>query len=86
MILTGGLILGGFAWMNWDNGIGQANAAPLEKKERHPHIHRAINELREARKELKEAAHDFDGHRVEAVEAVDVAIKQLQVALKYDRK
>jgi hypothetical protein len=35
---------------------------------------------------LKEADHDFGGHRKEALEAVDVAIKQLELALKYDKK
>jgi hypothetical protein len=39
-------------------------------------------ELGDARKELKEAAHDFGGHRVKALAAVDAAIKQLDIALK----
>jgi hypothetical protein len=54
--------------------------------ELHPHIRAAINELREARKELETAAHDFGGHRKEALESVDNAIKQLQEALKYDKR
>lgn len=54
--------------------------------EQHPHIRAAIRELREARKELETAAHDFGGHRKEAIEAVDNAIKQLQEALQYDKK
>jgi L-lactate utilization protein LutB len=52
----------------------------------HPHIHHAIHELREAHKELKEAKHDFGGHREKAVEKVDHAIKQLEIALKFDKK
>ena len=50
----------------------------------HPHydLHHALWELRDARKELKEAAHDFGGHRVKALAAVDAAIKQLDIALK----
>jgi hypothetical protein len=55
-------------------------------KERHPHIHRALRELREARKELVTADHDFGGHRVEAIGAVYVAIKQLELALKFDKR
>jgi hypothetical protein len=55
-------------------------------KKHHPHIHRALEELRESRHELKEANHDFGGHRKEALEAVDVAIKQLELALKFDKK
>ena len=57
-----------------------------KKKEAHPHIRAALRELREARKELETAAHDFGGHRKEAIEAVDAAIKQLEEALKYDKK
>ena len=55
-------------------------------KEAHPHIRAALRELREARHELETAAHDFGGHRKEAIEAVDNAIRQLQKALEYDRK
>jgi len=66
-------------------------AAPVtqEKKERneqHPHIRAALMELREAKRELQTAAHDFGGHRKEAIEAVDTAINQLQQALQYDKK
>jgi hypothetical protein len=67
-----------------------ATASPaawaFQKKERHPRIRGAIRELREAKKELETAAHDFGGHRVEAVEAINVAIKQLEKALEYDKK
>lgn len=54
--------------------------------EQHPHIRAALRELREARRELETAAHDFGGHRKEAIEAVDNAIKQLEQALQYDKK
>ena len=54
--------------------------------EQHPHIRAALRELREARRELETAAHDFGGHKQEAIEAVDNAIKQLQQALEYDKK
>jgi hypothetical protein len=54
--------------------------------ERHPHIRGAIHELQEARKELQTAAHDFGGHRVEALRSCDEAIRQLQLALQYDKK
>jgi hypothetical protein len=59
-----------------------------EKKggEQHPHIRAALHELQEARRELQTAAHDFGGHRKEALEAVDNAIKQLREALEYDKK
>jgi hypothetical protein len=82
LILSLGILGAAFGLMTW-GGPGQALAAP---KERHPHIHRALEELRESRRELKEADHDFGGHRKEALEAVDVAIKQLELAFKYDKK
>jgi hypothetical protein len=31
------------------------------------------------------AAHDFGGHHVEAIEATNQAIKQLELCLKYDK-
>jgi hypothetical protein len=61
-----------------------AHGRPPE--ERHPRIRAAIRELREAKKELEKADHDFGGHRVEAIKAVDVAIEQLEKALKFDRR
>ena len=54
--------------------------------EPHPHIRAAIEELREARRELQTAARDFCGHRAEAVEATNAALKQLQLALECDRR
>ena len=56
---------------------GQVNA-----QIRHPALHLALYELREARTELKNAAHDFGGHREKCLLAVDAAIKQIDLALK----
>jgi hypothetical protein len=66
--------------------LGTSSAQAKEGKERHPHIRAAIRELREARRELETADHDFGSHRKEAIEAVDVAIHQLEKALKFDKK
>jgi len=87
-VLTGGLLAGGLGVMSRDRaqaGPPQA-VAPGAPVERHPHIRKALRELRAARRELKEADHDFGGHRKEALGAVDNAIRQLQIALKYDRR
>lgn len=62
------------------------NDEKREGRERHPHIRAAIRELQEAKRELQTAAHDFGGHREDAVKAVDEAIRQLQQALQYDKK
>jgi hypothetical protein len=45
-----------------------------------------LHELREARTELKEAKHDFKGHRERALQDVNYAIEQLELALKFARK
>lgn len=46
----------------------------------HPHIRAAIAELRESRRELDTAAHDFCGHKRDAIRKVDEAIHQLELA------
>jgi hypothetical protein len=61
-----------------------AAAAPVPP-ERHPKIREAIAALRASKEDLEPAAHDFGGHRVEAIRAIDEAIRQLEVCLKYDK-
>lgn len=51
----------------------------------HPEIREALAALRHAREHLEHAAHDFGGHRAEALRATDEAIHQLEICLKYDR-
>jgi hypothetical protein len=58
-------------------------AAPAA--ELHPEIHDAIAALRNARMHMQHAAHDFGGHRADALRATDEAIHQLEICLKYDR-
>jgi hypothetical protein len=60
-----------------------ANTAPPPPA--HPHIEAAVNELRQSRVELEKAAHDFCGHRAEALRDTDAALKQLQEALRCAR-
>jgi hypothetical protein len=50
---------------------------------RHPRIAKAIEALEDARAYMREAAHDFGGHRVEAMRATDEAIRQLRLAIAY---
>jgi hypothetical protein len=61
------------------------NAHAQPTAERHPAIRRAIASLEEARVYLKNAKHDFGGHRADALVEVDKAIEQLRLALKYDK-
>jgi hypothetical protein len=59
-----------------------ATAAPVEP---HPEIREALHALRRAKEHMEKAAHDFGGHRVEAIEATNKAIQQLELCLKYDK-
>jgi hypothetical protein len=52
-------------------------------KGRHSAIRAAIMALERAKAEMQAAAHDFGGHRVEALAACDTAIAQLRLALQY---
>lgn len=63
----------------------QPNTATASAAEPHPEIREAIAALRRAKGHLERAAHDFGGHRVEALRATDEAIHQLEEALKYDK-
>ena len=56
-----------------------------QRTEPHPEIRAAIRSLEAAREHLRVAAHDFGGHRVEALAAIDNALAQLRLALQYDR-
>jgi hypothetical protein len=76
---------------NRANANAVLTAAPLPNPttatpaEPHPEIREAIAALRHAKEHMEHAAHDFGGHRVEAIRATDVAIHQLEDCLKYDK-
>lgn len=70
-------VLGVFALM-----LVMSVGAPAEG--RHPEIHAAIESLRNAKAHLNAAAHDYQGHRVDAIKAIDEAIHQLDICMKYD--
>lgn len=59
-----------------------AAAAPAEP---HPQIREALGALRRAKEHMEHAAHDFGGHRVEALAATNKAIEQLEICLKFDK-
>lgn len=52
-------------------------ASPMP--EGHPHIHEALEAMRAAKHHLEQAAHDFDGHRVKAIEHLDQAIHEAEI-------
>jgi hypothetical protein len=73
-LATGGLALGAAAL------AGSALGGPAET---HPRIRTALRELRAAERYLREAPHDFGGHREKAVESIGHTIRQLEICLKY---
>jgi hypothetical protein len=62
-----------------------ATPAAAPAAEPHPEIREALGSLRRAKEHMEHAAHDFGGHRVEAIEATNQAIRQLEICLKFDK-
>jgi hypothetical protein len=58
---------------------------PAAAREAHPEIRQAIASLRRAKEHMEHAAHDFGGHRMEAIQATDAALHQLEECLRYDK-
>ncbi|HVR24261.1 MAG TPA: hypothetical protein VMU26_13190 [Candidatus Polarisedimenticolia bacterium] len=57
--------------------VPAASPAP----ERHPHIDEALEAMRSAKHQLESADHDFDGHRVKAIEHLDRAIHEAEICM-----
>jgi hypothetical protein len=72
--LLAGLVLGLGSLVLLSTAPPKARAA--EEPSHHP-LHRALAELREARRELEKAPSNFGGRKKEALEATDHAIKHL---------
>jgi len=65
--------------------FGQVDTSQTSSKhERHPLIRKAIAALHLAANDLEDASHDFCGHREQALDAVNVAIDQLGLAIACD--
>jgi hypothetical protein len=52
--------------------------------QRHPEIRAALHALHNAKEHLRAAAHDYRGHREEAIRAIDEAIHQLEICMEFD--
>ena len=63
-----------------------AVAAAPPPAEHHPEIREAIEALQNARQHLAHGAHDFGGHRANALRLTDQAIQECREALRYDRR
>ena len=59
---------------------------PAQEHERHPVIRESIEKIENARHDLQAYAdRDFGGHRAKAVEHLDQALRELHMALDYDK-
>lgn len=57
----------------------------IRPHERHPELRRAMRQLQNAKASLQSAAHDYHGHRDQAIALIDQAISQIQQAMASDR-
>jgi hypothetical protein len=57
-----------------------------KKYEHHTHLHHAVVELRHAHKELKEARHNFGGHKEAALRDIEIAANQIEILLKHAKR
>ena len=54
--------------------------------EHHPEMHAAMRKLRAAKNDLEKASHDYAGHRVKAIAAIDEALREIKEGLESDKK
>jgi hypothetical protein len=63
---------------------GQAPPAEaLKKYKSFPHIHHAVDALRDGREALENAKTNFGGHRAAAIREVNHALEELRLAVKF---
>ena len=53
---------------------------------RFPMMMRARHQLQAAKASLQHAAHDFGGHRVKAIAAIDAALKEIELGMQAEKK
>lgn len=58
-------------------------SSPSPARGHHPQIEAALSALHNAKEHLEHAAHDFGGHRADAIRAIDEADNQLRMCLQY---
>jgi hypothetical protein len=83
------ILLGTPKAQNFNSSAAVAAPAPaamaVPMPARCPNIHEAIRTLEAAERDLREAGHDFCGHKREAMEETHRAIYQLRLAENCDR-
>lgn len=61
-------------------------AAANKEKDEHPHMDAAKKALENAKAQLEQAVHDYNGHRAKALELVEQAIKEINVGIASEEK
>ena len=67
-------------------GEGKGKGHGEGKNEKHPQIHKALHDLKQAKEDLEKAVHDYGGHRANAIKLIEQAEKELHEGLKYDEE
>jgi hypothetical protein len=65
--------------------VGFAAGASAQKKEGHPVLQRAIQQIDNIRERLREAPQDFGGHKQKAIDALRLATDELNQARQFDK-
>jgi ElaB/YqjD/DUF883 family membrane-anchored ribosome-binding protein len=80
--LAGGVCCGvGMVRAGWMNG-GQAVRRLDEEHHKYPHMHHAMDKLKDARHELEQSEDVFRGQKADALKHVDAAIDEIKTGLK----
>jgi hypothetical protein len=79
------VVLSLIAFGSVETSRAQSQIRSAAKPERHPLIRKALAALHNAADDLEDASKDFCGHRETALDAVNVAIDQLGLAIACDR-
>ena len=65
---------------------GAWTAQAQNKKEPHPTLERAIEQIDHIKGRLQEAPKDFGGHKQKAIEALNLANDELRAAIQFDKR
>jgi len=63
-----------------------AFTASAQNQEKHPVLHRAIEQINNMKMRLEKAPQDFGGHKHKAIEALGLAANELEQAIQFDKK
>jgi hypothetical protein len=66
--------------------VGKPGMHHRMRGERHPEMHRAMMALQNAKRALQHAAHDYAGHRVNAIKHIDEALEEIRLGLQSEKK